>query len=251
VPETLPLLCQDTAEADERMPEGFRRRDGASSIHVLPVGSPAIAMLLVAHAEPGLRGFTVLCQRVASAMSDAAEVVLRRAVAQERLAAENALLAQRLRTDVVTGVASRSAWEETIRAEELHRARGGRPSAVVVLDLDELKLVNDSEGHAAGDELLRRAGSVLAESIRATDFVARIGGDEFGVLLRYSDDRDAEAWCVRLLDTFATARTRGERMPSCSLGFAAVPPVATLAQAVVEADRRMYAAKAAKRRDRG
>ncbi|MCW2991363.1 MAG: diguanylate cyclase and metal dependent phosphohydrolase [Solirubrobacterales bacterium] len=247
----LPMLCQDTAGADDAMPEGFRREDAASSIHVLPIGKPAMAMLLVVHAEPGLRGFTALCQRVASAMSDAAEVVLRRALAQERLASENAQLAEQLRTDIVTGVASRAAWEETIRSEELHRARNGRPASVVVVDLDELKLVNDSEGHAAGDDLLRRAGRALSQNIRATDFVARIGGDEFGVLLRYTDDGDAEAWCQRLLDAFSAARERGELVPSCSLGFASVPPAGTLAEAVVEADRRMYAAKAAKRRTRG
>jgi diguanylate cyclase (GGDEF)-like protein len=247
----LPMLCQDTASVSDAMPEGFRREDAASSIHVLPIGKPAVAMLLVVHAEPGLRGFTALCQRVASAMSDASEVVLRRALAQERLSAENAQLAARLRTDVVTGVASRAAWEETIRSEELHRARNGRPASVVVLDLDELKHINDTEGHKAGDELLRSAGVALTENIRATDFVARIGGDEFGVLLRYSDESDAEAWCRRLLDAFDASRARGGRVPSCSVGFASVPPSSTLTEAVVEADRRMYAAKAAKRRTRG
>jgi diguanylate cyclase (GGDEF)-like protein len=183
-------------------------------------------------------------------MSDAAEVVIRRALAQERLASENAKLAERLRTDVVTGVASRAAWEETIRSEELHHTRGGRAASVVILDLDELKRVNDAEGHAAGDELLRRTGSALSEIVRATDFVARIGGDEFGVLLRYTDESDAEAWCDRLVTHLAAARERGERVPSCSLGYAAVPPASTLAQALAEADRRMYAAKTAKRRSR-
>jgi diguanylate cyclase (GGDEF)-like protein/putative nucleotidyltransferase with HDIG domain len=250
IPHALPMLCQDTAGATGEVPDGFNRDDGASSIHVLPIGSPAIAMLLVVHAEPGLRGFTALCQRVATAMSDAAEVVLRRAIAQERLASENARLSERLRTDVVTGVASRSAWEDAIRSEELHRARNGRPASIVVLDLDELKQINDSEGHQAGDELLARAGAHLAASIRATDFVARIGGDEFGVLLRYSDEGDAEAWCNRLIEALAAARDRGERVPSCSLGYASVPPHETLAEAVVQADRRMYAAKAAKRRTR-
>ena len=250
-PSMLPMLCQDTTGATETVPEGFRREDAASSIHVLPIGSPAIAMLLIVHAEPGLRGFTTLCQRVASNMSDAAEVVLRRALAQERLTSENAQLAQRLRTDVVTGVASRAAWEETIRSEELHRARSGQPASIVVLDLDELKAVNDAGGHGAGDELLRRAGTVLSESVRATDFVARIGGDEFGVLLRYSDEEDAAVWCRRLLDAVEVAQSSGAPQLACSLGFAAVPPSGTLAEALAEADRRMYAAKAAKRRSRG
>ncbi|MCW2968353.1 MAG: diguanylate cyclase and metal dependent phosphohydrolase [Solirubrobacteraceae bacterium] len=250
-PTALPLLCQDTAGAGGDVPEGFGRENAASSIHVLPIGSPAVAMLLVVHAEPGLRGFTALCQRVASAMSDAAEVVLRRAIAQERLTSENAKLAERLRTDVVTGVSSRAAWEETIRSEELHRARSDRPASIVVLDLDELKAVNDAEGHAAGDALLRRAGTLLSENVRATDFVARIGGDEFGVLLRYSDETDAATWCERLRASLDAAGARGEDVPSCSLGYASVPPSSTLAEALAEADRRMYAAKAAKRRTRG
>ena len=92
---------------------------------------------------------------------------------------------------------------------------------------------------------------MLAANIRATDFVARIGGDEFGVLLRYSDERDAEVWCARLQESLEAARGRGEPVPSCSLGFAAVPPATTMAEAVIEADRRMYAAKSAKRRTRG
>jgi diguanylate cyclase (GGDEF)-like protein len=250
-PSALPMLCQDTAGATDAVPEGFRRTDAASSIHVLPIGSPAIAMLLVVHAEPGLRGFTALCQRVASAMSDAAEVVLRRAIAQERLTSENAQLARRLRTDVVTGVASRAAWEETIRSEELHRARSGQAASVVVLDLDELKAVNDARGHSAGDTLLRQAGTVLSQTIRATDFVARIGGDEFGILLRYSDEDDAAIWCARLLEAIDAAPDAAGQSLSCSLGFASVPPAGTLAEALAEADRRMYAAKAAKRRSRG
>ena len=76
------------------------------------------------------------------------------------------------------------------------------PASIVIVDLDDLKLVNDAEGHAAGDELLRRAGAALRASIRATDVVARIGGDEFGVLLRYTDESrgrssGARAWWTR------------------------------------------------------
>jgi diguanylate cyclase (GGDEF)-like protein len=243
----LPVLCQDTEAVADSMPEGFRRDAGASSIHVLPIGRPAVALLLVVHAEPGLRGFTALCQRVARAMSDGAEVVVRRALAQERLASENAALAQRLRTDVLTGVASRAAWEETIRAEELHRARGGQPVSVVVVDLDDLKAINDRDGHQAGDQALRACAAVLSDVVRATDVVARLGGDEFGVLLRYTDGEQAKAWCARL-----EARLTRERPAplGCSLGTASAPPHATLAEALAEADRQMYAAKARNRRGR-
>ncbi|MBV9473863.1 MAG: diguanylate cyclase [Solirubrobacterales bacterium] len=234
----LPLLCQDMAAMPDA-PEGFRHSDGASSLHVLPVGSPAVATMLIVHAEPGLRGFTALCQRVAGAMSDAAELVVRRAIAQERLRTENVRLTEKVRTDELTGVASRSAWEEALGAEELHRGRSGAPVSIVIVDVDELKAVNDELGHAAGDALLRRCAGVLADAVRATDLVARIGGDEFGVLLRYADAEEARSWCERLEER----RQQEQPTPRWSIGFASAPPHSTVAAALDDADRRMYKRK--------
>jgi diguanylate cyclase (GGDEF)-like protein len=240
----LPILYQDVTETTDP-PEGFRQSDGVSSIHVLPIGRRPEAILLVVHATPGLRGFTELCQRVATGMSDAAEVVIRRADAQERLRDENARLARVVRTDALTGVASRAAWEGAMYAEELHRARSGAPMSVVIIDVDQLKTINDKAGHAAGDELLRQSAAVLAESVRATDLVARIGGDEFGVLLRYTNAEQAEAWCARLDERLR--ELEGPKL-SWSVGFASVPPHETLAAALHDADRRMYMRKKRTRR---
>jgi diguanylate cyclase (GGDEF)-like protein len=233
----LPVLCQDVSELDDA-PEGFRQENGVSSLHVLPIGSPAIAVLLVVHAEPGLRGFTALCQRVAAAMSDAAEAVVRRGIAQERLQAENARLGEQLRTDALTGVASRSAWEEALRDEEAHGPSSHSPVSVVIVDIDGLKAVNDESGHGAGDELLCRCAALMAGSVRSTDLVARIGGDEFGVLLRYTDADHARAWCEMVDALMGAARPL-----RWSLGCASVPPQRSVAAAVVAADRAMYAAK--------
>lgn len=245
--EELPILSQDVSELDDA-PEGFRHEDGVSSIYVLPVGQPAVAVMLLVHAQPGLRGFTALCQRVASGVSDAAELVVRRAVAQERLRAENARLTEKIRTDALTGVASRAAWDDALFAEELHTGRSGSPVSVVIIDIDQLKSVNDEEGHAAGDELLRRSAALLAGCVRTTDMVARIGGDEFGVLLRYSGPVQAEAWCVRLEEQLRHEQHAGMRW---SLGCASVPPYTTLGEAVDAADRRMYEMKLARRSGRG
>jgi diguanylate cyclase (GGDEF)-like protein len=235
----LPILYQDMSEMADP-PEGFGHADGVSSMHVLPIGKRPEAVLLVVHAEPGLRGFTELCQRVAGGMSDAAEIVLRRAVAQDRLRDENARLARVVRTDALTGVASRAAWEGALYAEELHRGRSGSAVSVVIVDIDQLKTINDEVGHAAGDELLRKSAAILAESVRATDLVARIGGDEFGVLLRYTDAEQAEAWCSRLDERLG--ELEGHSL-SWSVGFACVPPHETLAAALHDADRRMYMKK--------
>jgi diguanylate cyclase (GGDEF)-like protein len=243
----LPMLCQDVTEMPDA-PEGFHHEDGVSSMHVLPIGSPAVAVMMVIHADPGLRGFTALCQRVASEMSDAAELVVRRALAQQRLREENARLAEKVRTDALTGVASRSAWDEAIRGEELRNGHGRGPMSVVIVDVDGLKTVNDEAGHAAGDELLRRCARVLAGCVRLTDLVARIGGDEFGVLLRHTDARQAQEWCTRLdLELIAT----GDQSLSCSLGWASSSSPGTVAATVDEADRRMYERKLERRVARG
>jgi diguanylate cyclase (GGDEF)-like protein len=240
-PSELPMLCQDLAEITDA-PAGFRHEEGVSSLHVLAIGSPAIAVMLVAHAGSGLRGFTDLCQRVASAMSDAAEVVVRRSIAQERLQAENARLATQLRTDTLTGVASRTAWEEALRGQEMHHGRNPAPASIVIVDVDELKIVNDEQGHLAGDALLRRCARMLADSVRATDLVARIGGDEFGVLLRYSDADEAQAWCERL--EASLPEPSGDEPPlRVSLGAATVSHTEGVESAVVAADRAMYEMK--------
>jgi diguanylate cyclase (GGDEF)-like protein len=250
-PERFPILYQDAAASCD-LPAGFRRSDGVSALHARLVGEPPVGALLVVHAEPRLRGFTALCQRVARGISEGADVVVRRALAQERLAAENERLSERLHTDAMTGVASRAAWEEILAIEELHRGRSGAISSLVIVDVDRLKFVNDSDGHAAGDALLRMCARLLADNTRATDVVARIGGDEFAALLRYSDEPSAEAWCERLakrLDAL-NVRTPGGEPLTISVGCAQTSKEITIADAVALADRRMYAQKQARRRSR-
>jgi diguanylate cyclase (GGDEF)-like protein len=170
-------------------------------------------------------------------MSDAAEPVVRRAIIQDELQAENKRLSERVRTDALTGVSSRSAWDEALRAYARDQAAPPVPVSVVIVDVDGLKAVNDEAGHAAGDDLLRRCANVLADAAGRSDLVARIGGDEFGVLLRQADEERARAWCERvtqLLQESAAVPTRW------SLGWASVPPQETVGAAVTLADRRMY-----------
>lgn len=240
-----PILRQDTASATD-LPEGFTRRDGVSALHARLVGEPPVALLVVVHAEPRLRGFTALCQRVARGICDGADVVVRRAIAQERLSVENERLSHRLHTDVLTGVTSRAGWEETLAVEELHRGRSGAISSLAIVDLDGLKRVNDSHGHAAGDELLRACAGVLTENSRATDVIARIGGDEFGVLLRYSDEQAATTWIERLSERLTALNAGDQPRPlTISVGVAQASAQTTIADAVALADRRMYAEKLA------
>jgi diguanylate cyclase (GGDEF)-like protein len=242
----LPVLVQDVAAVDQLPPVLAQR--GATSVHALPIGAPVMGVVLMVHADPVPRGFTNLCRRVARTAAEAAEAVIRRARVHEELSEENARLSQRVRTDALTGVASRAAWQEALAREDLHRSRTNAPTAVAVFDVDNLKATNDRDGHPAGDELLKASASVLARSTRATDLVARIGGDEFAVLLRYADDDSAATWMEGVQDA---VRGHNEEHPDQALGLtgghAATSNGTPLADVVAAADRAMYVAKQARR----
>jgi diguanylate cyclase (GGDEF)-like protein/excisionase family DNA binding protein len=113
--------------------------------------------------------------------------------AQAAVALSNAKRSEELerqsRTDVLTGLPNRALFIERVEQALARRARLHNRIAVLFLDLDGFKVVNDSLGHAVGDQLLRAVGERLRRTIRASDMVARLGGDEFGVLIE--DVRDA------------------------------------------------------------
>jgi diguanylate cyclase len=140
-------------------------------------------------------------------------------------------------TDALTGLANRRAWDAFVEHEEARCRRFGHPAAVIMIDLDGLKIVNDRHGHAAGDELLVRAGALLAETVRATDLAARLGGDEFAVLATESDAAAGDVLVRRLRERLRNAGV------AASVGLALRPADGTLADAVREADAAMYRVK--------
>jgi diguanylate cyclase len=140
-------------------------------------------------------------------------------------------------TDPLTGVGNRRAWDRLLDAEEARCRRYGSPASLVSIDLDELKLVNDADGHVAGDRLLCRAAEVIGSTKRAADVVARLGGDEFGVLAVECDEGAAAVLAERIRVALEAAGVRA------SVGHATRRASAGLSQAWVEADSRMYARK--------
>ena len=96
------------------------------------------------------------------------------------------------RTDPLTELPNRRAWDETLEREEQRCRRFGRPAAVLAVDLDDFKRVNDRYGHMVGDEHLRRRGAI-GTRVRDHDYLARWGGDEFCVLAVECDEADARA----------------------------------------------------------
>jgi diguanylate cyclase len=145
-------------------------------------------------------------------------------------------------TDPLTGVGNRRAWDRLLEAEEARCRRYGSTASLFAIDLDELKLVNDAQGHAAGDRLLRRAAEVIDATRRAADVVARLGGDEFGVLAVECDEPAAKALAERLQGALAAAGIRA------SVGHATRRDPDGLPQAWAEADADMYVHKRRVRR---
>jgi diguanylate cyclase (GGDEF)-like protein/PAS domain S-box-containing protein len=148
--------------------------------------------------------------------------------------------------DALTGLANRALFEDHL-VQALARARRHRePVAVLFLDLDDFKTINDSLGHQAGDELLRSVAIRIAGVVRAHDTAARLGGDEFAVLAETGEDEDAAATIAgRLLDAMADPFDVAGRQlrVSASIGLAWSDGSIGVKELMRDADTAMYAAK--------
>ncbi|WP_345776353.1 bifunctional diguanylate cyclase/phosphodiesterase [Luteimonas salinisoli] len=171
-----------------------------------------------------------------------------RAQIGERLRAEQRLIHQ-ARHDQLTGLPNREHLLERLDAAiaRMHEP-GTSPFAVLFLDLDRFKLVNDSVGHAAGDELLVEAGRRVRRTLATTDVVARLGGDEFAILLEDVDTPAvAEAVAARVLEALSSPVwvAGRELFPSASIGIAIWQPRYRHGEELLrDADAAMYRAKA-------
>jgi diguanylate cyclase (GGDEF)-like protein len=148
-------------------------------------------------------------------------------------------------TDPLTGLFNRRYFAERLTAEMSRARQSTRTTCVLCLDLDRLKGINDAAGHAAGDLALITVSRALSNNVRATDVVARFGGDEFVVLLPETEVSETVLIAERIAAEIAKHRDGDETPLTVSIGIAALSASATPTDALAAADAALYGAKAA------
>jgi diguanylate cyclase (GGDEF)-like protein len=152
------------------------------------------------------------------------------------------------RRDELTGVGNYRALHERLAEETSRHGRHGREFALVLLDLDGFKEVNERFGHLEGDRLLAEIGAVLQAEVRAEDSVFRQGGDEFAVIVPESNAEEAIEIAARLRDRIGRRGPGDERLVTAATGFAMFPVDGTTAEDLLGfADLDLFAFKRGER----
>jgi len=166
--------------------------------------------------------------------------------AQRELEAANQRLHDLAHLDCLTGLPNRMYFEEALAREVAHAERQQQSFAVLFMDLNGFKHINDSHGHHAGDELIRQVGGRLAQTARRADFLARLGGDEFVVVARDTGEADARRLAERLAAAVNTPfmLAAAEARVTVSIGVALFPRDGAHSDDLIRnADAAMYRAK--------
>ncbi len=155
-------------------------------------------------------------------------------------------------TDFLLEIPNRRGFERELTRAIAYMKRYRASGALIVLDVDRLKPINDTFGHAAGDEVLKAIVATLTRQIRASDVVGRLGGDEFGLLLWNLSETDAKAKAAafeQAIDELSFA-FRGQSVAAgASAGVALLGPHSQAGRALEEADAAMYVRKARRRHE--
>jgi diguanylate cyclase (GGDEF)-like protein len=226
--DAFPLCVQQAA--DSELPPPFRSTDGVLAYYLLEIRAPRRGVVLLLHTRAGVaRGFTLLCQSLGMKLVDAAEPLLAAGLLRDSMQEQLERASAQARREPLTQVGNRLAWNEAIAGA---KPRDDYPVSIVKLDCRGLKVINDTSGHHAGDELLKRVAAILVASTREGDLVARVGGDEFGLLLPGADE-DATRLVVQRIDGNAMKARESGLQIALAIGCAT-----TRADDVEDTDRR-------------
>ena len=206
----------------------------ARSAHLQPIrhGDRVVGVLVLAWTERHLE-LPPDREQIVAMLADQAS----RAIEHD---AHYAILQRQARTDELTALPNRRAWDEALQREMARSQRSGQPLCVALLDLDHFKAFNDAHGHQAGDAHLRRTATEWRRELRAIDILARYGGEEFGVLLPNTDVDQAQ----EVLDRVRESTPNGETASAGVVLYDQREPIDSL---IARADAALYRAKHAGR----
>lgn len=230
------LVIEDTLD-DERYADNVMTQVGVrfyAGAPLVTADGHAIGTLCVTDQVPRTPTSEQLAALATLATAVTAHLELRRRIgeAQELTIQLQHLAAQ----DSLTGLANRRTFDSALAAAVAHASRTGEPLGLVLLDLDHFKRYNDTHGHVAGDELLRRCAREWSTATRDTDLLARYGGEEFAVVAPGCGENECVALAERLREAMSEAQT-------CSAGATVWRDGEAATDLVRRADSLLYAAK--------
>jgi diguanylate cyclase (GGDEF)-like protein len=226
----------------------IRKKTNATASRAAKRRKDGVAARKVARARNGPASV-----RQPRAVSDDARQSMRKLKAQLAEALKRVEALQALSdTDFLLDILNRRGFERELRRATAYIKRYQASGALIVLDVDRLKPINDAFGHAAGDQLLKAIAGVLSSQVRSSDVIGRLGGDEFALLLWNLTETDAKAKAASLeqaIDRLALVFRGSTITAGASAGVAILGPHAEAGKALEEADSAMYMRKAQRRHE--
>ncbi len=140
-------------------------------------------------------------------------------------------------TDYLTGIMNLRGWKTMLQSEETRSRRYGTPCAIAIVDMNNLKIVNDRHGHDVGDRMIIKLANILEKSVRETDIIARIGGDEFGIFIYKSKPAETDKLIQRIHEDLAANDI------SAAVGYSQFSAGKDFQRMLTEADQNMYSVK--------
>lgn len=247
-------LISDDCDSDPRVNREACSKIGLHSMVVVPLeyNDYAIGVLKVVSSKAG--AFNAQDTHTLELLSELIAATMSHATAYQSETKRAAELFHRATHDSLTGLANRALFYDRARKAMAMAQREKNNLGVVIVDMDGLKVINDTNGHQAGDAVLRELGVRLLKTTRTSDTVARLGGDEFGVLLAKVENRDAAEISRKRLITAIDApfQFEGKEIPlNASLGIALFPDDGDMLETLLSiADQAMYNAKRERKGER-